>query len=207
MPVATASSSAAELAALMARVALGDRAAFRALYDATAAHLLGVVLRIQPERGRAEEVLQEVFVKVWAAASSFDAERAQAMTWLHSLARHAAIDSLRRQKADPVRTMSPPASALGDGDDSDPLEQVAGDGPGPVDLMEQALQARAVRGCMGRLQNDQRQSLALAFYDGLTHAEVAQHLGQPLGTVKSWLRRGLLALQKCLAIGELSTRS
>lgn len=179
----------------LARVALGDRAAFRTLYELSSAHLLGVILRITQDRAQAEELLQDVFVKIWGAAASFDAQRAQAMTWMTSIARNRAIDSLRRRQTEP-QPLRAPAGA--DDEDEDMLDRIASEDAGPLDLLGQAVQARAVRSCMGGLNGEQQQSLALAFYDGLTHSEVAQHLGQPLGTVKSWLRRGLQALRSCL---------
>jgi RNA polymerase sigma factor (sigma-70 family) len=186
----------AELAALLSRVALGDRAAFAALYRASSARLFGVVLRIQPDRGQAEDVLQEVYVSVWRAASGFNAGLAQPMTWLASIARNRAIDSLRRTQAQP-RTVS---TNLGgeDQDEHDMLDHVNTDDPGPLELLEQAAQARAVQHCMEGLSREQRQSLALSFYQGLSHSEVAEQLVQPLGTVKSWVRRGLQALKSCL---------
>lgn len=189
------SSRSRELAALLSRVALGDRAAFGTLYDATSAHLLGVVLRIQKDRAQAEDVLQEVYVNVWRAAQGFDATLSQPLTWLTSIARNRAIDSLRRRQSEPM-TIS---SSFGpDDDDLDMLDQLASADAGPLERLADAADARALRGCIGALSGEQQQSLALAFFQGLSHAEVAEHLKQPLGTVKSWVRRGLLALKSCL---------
>lgn len=190
-------------AALLARVALGDRAAFRALYDSTAPRLLGVILRIQRHRETAEEVLQDVYLKVWDAAASYQAARAQPLTWLQAIARNAAIDSLRRLDAEP-ELLPPPlldarAADHADEEYEDPYAHHACPAPGPAERLEQSRDARAVQGCMAQLDQPQRQSLSLAFFDGLSHAEVARHLGQPLGTVKSWVRRSLQALQSCLA--------
>lgn len=184
-----------ELADLMARVALGDRAAFAGLYRRTSAQLLGVILRIQRDRGAAEDVLQEVFVNVWRAAASFDALRSQPMTWLASVARNRAIDSLRRRDSQPVLE----SSSRGDGDDGyDVADLTASADPGPPDMLSHADEARVVKRCLGGLTGEQQQCIALAFYQGLSHAEVAAHLRQPLGSVKSWVRRGLLALKTCL---------
>jgi RNA polymerase sigma-70 factor (ECF subfamily) len=186
-----------ELAPLIGRCALGDRAAFRQLYDDTSSHLFAVVLRIQRDRALAEDLLQEVYVNVWRAAGSFDAAMSQPMTWLTSIARNRAIDSLRRAQAQPRLQ-----SVHGDDDDDDdrpPLdEQLADESPGPADLLERASEARALQPCLQGLAPAQRQSLALAFYDGLSHAEVAEHMHQPLGTVKSWVRRALQSLKDCL---------
>lgn len=184
------------LGALLARVALGDRAAFSTLYQQTAAHLLGVILRINTDRAQAEDLLQEIFVKIWGAAGSFDAQRAQPMTWLTSIARNRAIDSLRRRQTEPtwVTTKGSPD----DDEDDDLLDQLASDNAGPMELLGQAVQARAVAVCMKGLTGEQQQTLALAFYQGLSHSEVAEQMRQPLGSVKSWVRRGLLALRGCL---------
>ena len=185
------------LAAALARVALGDRVAFRTLYQATSAHLFGVILRINPDRSQAEDLLQDTFVNVWRAAGGFDAARAQPMTWLTSIARNRAIDSLRRRKT-AISTVSARPGATEDDDDVDLLADVPADDAGPLELLEQASQMRAVTHCMGELSAEQQQCVALAYYQGLSHAEVAEHLAQPLGTVKSWVRRALLALKDCL---------
>ena len=183
------------LAAALARVALGDREAFATLYQASSAHLFGVILRINPDRAQAEDILQEVFVSIWQGARSFDAARSQPMTWLTSVARNRAIDSLRRRQTEP-QTVS---TTLGTDDDPDDMLQYqASDAPGPLELLARAGEAHALTACLGELSGEQQQSLALAFYQGLSHAEVAAHLRQPLGTVKSWLRRGLQALKACL---------
>jgi len=188
----------ADLATLLARVGLGDRAAFGTLYRATSAHLFGVVLRINPDRGQAEDVLQEIYVNVWRSAGGFDAARAQPMTWLTSIARNGAIDSLRRAKAR-VRTVSTHLVSEEEGDEADLAEQVPSDEAGPLELLQRAAERRDVAHCVGQLSAEQQQCVALAYYQGLSHSEVADHLAQPLGTVKSWLRRALLALKDCLA--------
>ena len=183
-----------ELAALLARAGLGDRAAFATLYERSASHLLGVVLRINRDRAQAEDILQEVYVKVWAAARSFDAAQSQPLTWLTSIARNRAIDSLRRQQTQPQ------LQTLHSTDDEDPdvYDTVADDAAGPLELLSRASDARSLAHCMQGLSAQQRQSVALAFYDGLSHAEVADKLRQPLGTVKSWVRRALQSLKSCL---------
>ena len=183
-----------ELAQLLARAGLGDRAAFAGLYERTSGHLFAVLLRIQRDRAVAEELLQEVYVAVWKAAAGFDAARSQPLTWLTHIARHRAIDSLRRSQTQP-RTESLHAM---DDDSDNLLDSVASDIPGPLDLLGQASDARELAQCMERLSPPQRQSVALAFFDGLSHAEVAAQLQQPLGTVKSWVRRALATLKSCL---------
>jgi len=184
-----------ELSQLLSRTGLGDRAAFARLYERTSGHLFAVVLRIQRDRAMAEDLLQEVYVSVWKAAASFDAARSQPLTWLTHIARNRAIDSLRRAQAQP-RTDS---LSVGDDDDRpDPHEALASDDPGPLDLLGQASDRRQLSHCMDHLTPPQRQSVALAFFDGLSHAEVAEQLREPLGTVKSWVRRALQTLKGCL---------
>jgi RNA polymerase sigma factor (sigma-70 family) len=190
------------LADLLSRIALGDRAAFDRLYRDTSTHLLGVILRIQTDRAQAEDVLQEVYVNVWRAAQSFNPALSQARTWLNSIARNRAIDSLRRRQSEP-QTVSR-FQAGPDEDDTDMLQDIAADTPGPLALLEQASEARALGECMQHLSGEQQHSLALAYYQGLTHAEVAQQLGHPLGTVKSWVRRGLQSLKTCLERASLA---
>lgn len=183
-----------ELARLLSRTGLGDRAAFATLYERTSAHLFAVVLRINRDRSQAEDVLQEVYVNVWRAANSFDAAQSQPLTWLTSIARNRAIDGLRRAQTQPQFQPTPTS----DDEDSDVYDKLADPAAGPLEMLSQASDARALSHCMEGLSAQQRQSVALAFYDGLTHAEVASHLGQPLGTVKSWVRRALSTLKGCL---------
>jgi len=184
-----------ELARLLARVHLGDRAAFAQLYERSSTHLFAVVLRIQRDRVLAEDLLQDIYVSVWKSAASFDATRSQPLTWLTQIARNRAIDSLRRAQAQPRLV-----STTRDEDDESPdaTDALADEAPGPLDLLGRASVARELSHCMDLLSAPQRQSVALAFYDGLSHAEVAEHLNQPLGTVKSWVRRALQTLKSCL---------
>ena len=183
------------LAQLLARTALGDRAAFSALYERTSGHLFAVVLRVQRDRALAEELLQDVYVNIWKAAAGFDAAQSQPLTWLTSIARNRAIDSLRRAQAQP-RLVS--AQRDDDEDGPDLAEAQPDESPGPLDLLHQASEARQLARCMEGLSAQQRQSVALAFFDGLSHAEVAEQLREPLGTVKSWVRRALMTLKTCL---------
>jgi RNA polymerase sigma-70 factor (ECF subfamily) len=186
-----------ELSRLLARTGLGDRAAFATLYERTSAHLLGVVMRIQRDRALAEDILQEVYVNVWRAAQSFDAAQSQPLTWLTSVARNRAIDSLRRAQAQPALKTNITTTS-NDDEETDVYDTVADDAPGPLDLLSRASDARALSACMQGLSAQQRQSVALAFFDGLSHAEVAEAMRQPLGTVKSWVRRALMSLKSCL---------
>ncbi len=185
-----------ELSRLLGRAGLGDRAAFASLYENTSSHLLGVVLRIQRDRAQAEDILQEVYVNVWRAAQNFDAAQSQPLTWLSSIARNRAIDSLRRTQTQPQFRSTIGSTTLDE--ETDVYDTVASDAPGPLDLLSRASDARALSSCMQGLSAQQRQSVALAFFDGLSHAEVAEQMRQPLGTVKSWVRRALMSLKGCL---------
>ena len=187
-----------DLSRLLARAGLGDRAAFATLYERTSSHLFAVVLRINRDRALAEDILQEVYVNVWRAARSFDAAQSQPLTWLTSIARNRAIDSLRRVQTQPKFQAAGSAAGSSDLKDEDVYDTVADAAPGPLDLLSRATDARAVTQCMEKLSPLQRQSVALAFYQGLSHAEVAEQLRQPLGTVKSWVRRALMTLKACL---------
>ena len=178
------------LTALMARVALGDQAAFARLYQETSAHLYGVAARILKDGAAAEEVLQEAFVNVWHHAGSYEAAKSQPMTWLAAIVRNRCLDQLRRRELDTV-TMTT------DDDDGKEFDLPSGD-PTPVEMLLAGADAQSVRACVDALDAGQKQAIALAYYQGLTHAELADHLRQPLGTVKSWVRRGLERLKACL---------
>jgi RNA polymerase sigma-70 factor (ECF subfamily) len=208
LPPSAWSERSQELAQLLARAGLGERRAFADLYDKTSGYLFGVVLRIQRDRPVAEEVLQEVYVTLWRGAAGFDAARSQPLTWMTHIARNRAIDSLRRAEAQPRAVALAASSSDEDGDDAQrrTLEALPDDAAGPFELLRQASEARQLGRCMEHLGAAQRQSVALAFYDGLSHAEVAERLHQPLGTVKSWVRRALLALKSCLDRGAQHDR-
>mgnify|MGYP000299426691 CR=1 FL=1 len=173
--------------------AVRPRVTYEVRYNLPISKLRGV-----PERARLALKVQRVTTceQLLGAAGSFDAQRAQPMTWLTSIARHRAIDSLRRRQAEPQWVTA--RASVDDGEDDDLLDQLASDTAGPLELLGQAVQARAVGVCMKGLSGEQQQTLALAFYQGLSHSEVAEQLRQPLGTVKSWVRRGLIALRGCL---------
>jgi RNA polymerase sigma factor (sigma-70 family) len=179
------------LAALLARVALGDQRAFAELYGLASAHLYAVAVRIMRDGPIAEEMLQEAFVSVWHHAGTYDAAKSQPLTWLTSIVRNRCLDWLRRREVD-TETLTP------HDDDDSPAWEPPSDGPTPVELLLAAADARALRGCVDGLEPGPRQAIALAFFRGLSHRELAAHLREPLGTVKSWVRRGLATLRRCL---------
>ena len=180
-----------QLSRLLARVGQRDHAAFEQVYQLTSAHLYGVALRILNRKDLAEEVLQEAYVNVWHQANSYAAGLATPMTWLISVVRNKALDWLRhnRMADESTRALT---------DDEDPAHHVVDERADPAALFLQATEKSGIRHCMATLEAAQRQSLALAYYDGLSHAELAAHLQAPLGTVKAWIRRGLEKLKKCL---------
>jgi RNA polymerase sigma-70 factor (ECF subfamily) len=175
-----------ELARLLHATACGDRKAFARLYELTASKLLGAGVRILKRRDVAEDVLQDLFVKVWHRASDYHAERGGVLTWMYSVQRYLALDRLRAQR--PTQDI----------DDEEVSGAIAADGPDPSMLAAEGDMATRVHGCLEHLTEDQRRSVQMAFFEGLTHVELTQRLQTPLGTVKSWIRRGLASLQRCL---------
>ena len=176
----------ADLVELLARVAKQDRSAFSALYAATSAKLYGVVWRILPARDRAEDVLQDVYVTVWRKAGSFDPTRASPITWLVAIARNRAIDRLRSSAVS--RRSDPSESA----------EDVRDDAPAALDLVVAAEQQERLKTCLGELEERHSAVIRSAFLDGVTYEQLAQRMEVPLGTMKSWIRRGLMKLRTCL---------
>lgn len=179
---------------LLAHVALRDQAAFRQLYDATVRCLLAIVVRLLREQAWAEEVLQEVYVSIWHSAPNYSVAKAQPMTWLMTIARNKAMDALRSTTGERTHVVRPVVSD----DEDDLMEQIPDESAGPLEQLVQRVDSARLRDCLQRLEPAQRQAIALAFYDGLTHSELAEHMRQPLGTVKAWVRRGLERLKLCL---------
>ena len=178
------------LAALLARVALADQRAFAALYGQTSAHLYAVALRIVRDPAAAEDILQEAYVSVWHHAGRYDAAKSQPITWMTAIVRNRCLDQMRRRDLDTV--------SLTPIDDDAPAFDIRDEGPAPPELLLQGADASAVRACVETLDAGPRQAIALAFFQGLSHAELADHMRQPLGTIKSWVRRALERLKRCL---------
>ena len=174
------------LASLLAACARRDRAAFERLYRETSPKLFGVALRILKREDWAEDVLQECYVRIWDHARDFRAGLAAPMTWMTSIVRNRCLDWLRRPKLEVID------------EDGELIESAESDYPGPLAELEASADARALKKCLNALEAKQRQAIALAYFDGLSHAELAGHLREPLGTVKTWVRRGLLRLKSCL---------
>ena len=174
------------LADLLARCGLGDRKAFADLYETTKSKLFAVSLRIVRERHIAEEVLQDSFVSIWNNAGKYTADKSAPMTWMTAIVRNRSLDFVRR-----------PTVEVADEDDFFALnmQDLA---PGPPDQLASRRDQLSIERCMKGLDSDQLQTISLAFFHGLSHAEVAAHLGRPLGTVKTHIRRGLQKLKGCL---------
>jgi RNA polymerase sigma-70 factor (ECF subfamily) len=174
------------LAALLERVAREDSGALRELYDAVASKLFGLALRILNRHEWAEEVLQDSFVNIWRHARDYRRDVSAPMTWMSTIVRNRALDHLRRIDAEETEW-------------SDALDDlVASDAPNPEALTQVSDAARLLAGCMQQLEPAQRQAVALAYLRDQSHSEIAAALTVPLGTVKSWIRRGLARLKLCL---------
>lgn len=176
------------LVVLLQGVALQDQLSFNQLHALTAAHLFGVALRVVRRRELADEVLQEAFINVWQHAGSYAATLSTPMTWLISIVRNKSLDHLRRHKLE--------NEALVAGDDSTPQDgEQEVEQADPLDLLSAAMDARHLGRCLADLNPAQRQTLALAYYHGMSHSEIAAHLQVPVGTAKAWVRRAMLRLR------------
>ena len=172
----------------MRAIAAGDRAALGTLYDRYSARLLGLLVRVLGDKHEAEEALVELFWEVWDRADRYDPDRGGAATYLMTLARSRAIDRRRRRAsrpdADPARTRPVEAAEGRPGGELTPLAGV---------LFEE--RAAVVRRAMDRLDPVHRNAIEMAFFDGMSHSEIADSLGRPLGTVKTWIRQGLARMR------------
>ena len=180
-----------QLIALIDRVALADESALRELYELTSSKLYGVAVRVVSNRSWAEDVLQEAFINIWRIAGDYKATLSPPMAWLCLIVRSRGPDFLRRRNSDR-------ADAVQELDDvlSDTLE---GDSANPMDTALAGEQAWALHQCLSQLGNKQREVVSLAYLRDLSHGELAEQLKLPLGTVKTWIRRGLEQLRGCMA--------
>ncbi|GAA4867540.1 sigma-70 family RNA polymerase sigma factor [Luteimonas vadosa] len=182
----TADADRDRLRALLLATAGGDRSAFEDLYSRTSAKLFGICVRILNERTQAEEALQDVYMAIWQKAGMYDGERASPITWLAMIARNKSIDYLRSGKSDRLSQPLDLAAELQDDDAS------------VSELAAAHVDNRRLHGCLDQLDDNQRKVIHTAFFEGCTYDEIAIRSETPLGTVKSWVRRGLIKLKACL---------
>lgn len=179
------------LAGILARVALGDRAAFELLYQVTASRLYPIALRVLGERQLAEDALQEAFVAIWCHAGRYRADRGAPLAWLATLVRFKALDLARARPNDlPLEDTDHEGNAR--------LHDAAHGGPTPEEALLSRCDDERLKHCLGQLDEEPRRVVLMSYYEGLTHSEMAAKLAYPLGTVKAWIRRSLMRLQTCL---------
>jgi RNA polymerase sigma-70 factor, ECF subfamily len=174
----------ATTATLIEAVARGSRPALKRLYELESRRLYGIALRIVRRPEVAADVLQEAFIQIWQNARSYSSARGAGGAWLTGIVRFRALDAVRKHGREVLS-------------DDPGLGDVAQE-PDVVDRLAAKAEAGALKRCLGRLDDQQRRCVTLAFVDGFSHAEIAERLAAPLGTVKSWVRRGLIALRSCL---------
>lgn len=172
---------------LLARSAAGDRAAFAQLYERTAPKLMGIARRILGDTAAAEEAVQDSYVRIWQNAGGYDALRGAALTWMAAIARNRAIDMVRSSPARMQRREASIDDAAGD------IGSLAAFAEGSDPLTRRALAA-----CLGELDTGHREAVLLAYCNGYSRDELAQRLGHPVGTIKSWLHRALATLRTCM---------
>ena len=179
--------AAEQLSDLLARCALRDQRAFATLYQFSSAKLFAVAVRITRRRDWAEEVLQEAFVNIWNHAAGYNPAKSAPMTWMTAIVRNRALDWLRRPREVEI-----------DEEHEELMASIPDESPGPEELLRRSLEAGELAECMKSLTEEQQRSVTLAFFYGLSHGELAEQMRKPLGTVKTWIRRGLDRLKGCL---------
>ena len=179
-----------QLIALLDRVALADESALKELYALTSSKLYGVAVRVVTNREWAEDVLQEAYLNIWKIAGSYKASLSPPMAWMGLLVRSRGLDFLRRRASERADRMQELDEVISD--------TVAGDSPNPMDTTQASEQARALHQCLSQLDNKQREVVSLAYLRDLSHSDLAAQLKLPLGTVKTWIRRGLDQLRGCM---------
>lgn len=166
--------------------ARGEQAALRTLYEREARWLMGVALRIVRRRELADEVLHDAFLQIWQKSASYSPALGSARGWIYSVVRHRALNAVRDYGREH------PSSELS-------IDDLPGDETGPLDALARQREAHALHRCLQGLDRHKRDCILLAYVDGLSQAQIADRLSCPLGTVKAWTRRGLLALKECLS--------
>lgn len=174
----------ADVARLIARVALADRNAFATLYRQTSGKLFAVCLRMLQDRADAEEALQEIYIKVWSNAGAYRVDIARPMTWLIAIARNHALDVLRRRRQAAVEL--------------DEAGEIADPQAGPEEAAVLTSEGRRIEDCMQQLEKDRADAVRSAYVEGLSYLELAGLHGVPLNTMRTWLRRSLIKLRECM---------
>lgn len=180
-----------QLIALLDRVAIADQLALKELYDLSSSKLYGVAVRVVTNREWAEDVLQEAFLNIWRIAGDYKASLSPPMAWMGLVVRSRGLDFLRRRTSDRADAVQELDDVISD--------TVAGNSPNPMDTTLASEQANALHVCLSKLDNKQREVISLAYMRDLSHAELANQLKLPLGTVKTWIRRGLEQLRGCMS--------
>ena len=180
-----------DLMDLLDRIAARDDSALKSLYESTSSRLFGLALRVVRHRDAAEDVLQDAFLTIWRSAGSYRASLSPPMAWMGLIVRSRALDALRKRTSDRADLMNELDDTLAD--------TLAGEGTNPMDATDASEQAFALHQCLGKLENKQREVVSLAYLRDLSHSELAEQLKLPLGTVKTWIRRGLEQLRACMA--------
>jgi RNA polymerase sigma-70 factor, ECF subfamily len=175
-----------DLALLLTRCAAGERLALEEFYRRTAPAVFARVLRLVRDRGRAEEILQETYISVWRNAGRYDRNAGAPMTWVASIARYRALDVIQKRRSE----LSLEEASI--------VETEADPAASPLDAAMASAERRALKECLDELEGEARRSIELAFWRGLSYADVAAVTKHPEGTVKSWIRRGLQRLKRCL---------
>lgn len=180
------------IALLLLSAGKGDQNAFEKLYSQTSANLFAVAMRILGRQDWAEDVLQECYVRIWHNASEYDSGRSAPLTWMVSIVRNSCIDNLRRAGVRPQQ--------LGGDEIEDMLENIIEPSLGPQELAQQSQMSGHIEKCLEQLAPSARRNIELAFFYGYSHSELATEQNQPIGSVKSLIRRGLDSLKNCLGI-------
>ena len=178
--------TAQDIADLLVQVGTGDRAAFSNVYDATSSKLYGIILRILKRRELADEVLQEVYVKIWERAADFDPTRASPITWMATIARNRALDEVRKRVALSI-------------EDTPEALNVASSEASPLQAVELSQDVQRLMTCLNGLDPQRREMVVLAYINGSSREELSQRFSHPVATIKTWLHRSLAQLKACLS--------
>jgi RNA polymerase sigma-70 factor (ECF subfamily) len=172
---------------LLRRVAHQDRDAFAALYDVTAAKLYGLILRMVRRRDAADDILQDVYIRIWERAADFDVTKGAPMAWMGTIARNRTLDELRRNTP-------PPTPAMADAE----VPEAVDEDLSPLASLEQSQDLGRLLECLDKLEAERRDIVLLAYRDGFSRDDLSRRFARPVGTIKTWLRRSLVQLRICL---------